>query len=145
MSAGARGLRFGTRERRHQLLEQRAAPVRDVAVQLGDRRDAVAQRGDLPDHVHAPLPLLGVQSTATQLGRPVAIDALRGDPQPADVELLEPAAQLLGVDPLGAQAAPLGLELLDERGGQAARRVAGPALEQHGVARRAIAASWNAA
>ena len=103
-------------------------PCADVAVQLGDARHAVAQRGDLADHVHAPLPLLGgVDGDELGVG---AVDALRRDPQAADVQLLEAAAQLLGVDPLGAQAAPLGLELLDERGRQATRGVAGPALEQ---------------
>ena len=62
-------------------------------MQLGDARDAVAQRGDLADHVHAALPLLGgVDGDELGVG---AVDALRRDPQAADVELLEAAAQLL--------------------------------------------------
>ena len=130
--------------------EQLAAARRDVGVQVGERRHLVAQRGDLADHVHALLPLRGRVELEhpglrrVRVVRRVAVDALGGDAQAADVELLElSGAAARRSMPLGAQAPLLGAKLLDER------RAAGSGSRGRGRSRAArcrrasIAASWN--
>ena len=49
-------------------LDQLGAAVGDVVVQLGERRDLVAQRRDLADHVHPARPTARSASTSRSLG-----------------------------------------------------------------------------
>ena len=64
-------------------------------MEIRDRRHAVAQSGDLADHVHALLPLLRCvdRDELVLVGYP--INTLRRDSKASDVELLQPAAELL--------------------------------------------------
>src|SRR5207302_1110963 len=80
-------------------LELAPGAIRHLAVQVGERADAVTQGGDLTDHVHAPSPLL-LWLQARQPGRSgilavprVAIQPFRGHAQPADIQLLEAVSQ----------------------------------------------------
>ncbi len=108
-------------------------------VQLLDRAGGVAQGGHLADHVHPLGRLLpGRQGPELRGARQaavvrVAIDPLRGDAQPAEVERLEHVADLLGRAALRQEPAPLALEGAGERRVDAARRVAGPGLQEDGA------------
>ena len=71
-------------------------------MKLGHRAEAVAESGDLADHVHAARPLL-LGPQFDEIGRGLiraetgaVIDALRRDPQTPDVQLLQIVTQLLG-------------------------------------------------
>src|SRR4029079_19365811 len=93
---------------------------------------------DLADHVHPLSPLLvrryldELRAAILVLG--VAIDALGRDPQAADVEHLECLANLLRRLARLDQPALALAELLRERRRQAARGVAGTALQEHRLA-----------
>ncbi len=77
-------------------------PALTSCVQLGDGGDAGAQGGDLADHEHALAGLRGVVDLDQLVAR--ALDALAGDAEAAQVELLQVGPHRLAVGP-GAPAA----------------------------------------
>jgi hypothetical protein len=81
------------RQRRGAGRQQRLPVAADLVVQLGDRAGGRAQRGDLADHVHAVGGLGGGVDGDDRVA--VAAQALGGDAQAAEVELLERGPPLL--------------------------------------------------
>jgi hypothetical protein len=114
--------------------QRRGAALADLAVQLGDRAGRAAQRRDLADHEHA-LVALHVVADRGDHGA-VAAQALGGDAQPPEVELLERGPHLLRRDARRLHALLLLGEGGGERGVGAAGGVTGPGLEQDGALAR---------
>src|SRR5262249_9597498 len=131
---GAAGALVGPVRARRGMIDECGAALRDIRVELGDAAYAIAQRSDLADHVHA-LALLDVVPAAVD-PLAVAAQALRGDAQPAEVELLERRPDLLRRRAGLFEPALLLGERVRERGVRAARRVTGRGLEQHGALAR---------
>ena len=122
------------------LRQQLGAGIGDFLVQLADRGDAVAHQRDLADHIEAAGPLrVGVEFQEGAGARllavgGIAVGALGGDPQPADVERLERVAHVVVALAAAQQPPLLGGEGGDEVGVDAADRVAGTGLQQDGAA-----------
>jgi hypothetical protein len=118
----------------HRFGDGRADVAADVGVKLGDRARVPAQRRDLADHVHALALLRGGVDGADRIA--VALEPLRRDAKPAEVQLLELRPRDLRVDALRREPRLLGRELAGELGVCTARRVARRRLEQHGALAR---------
>ena len=138
---GRRGLGLGLDLRG---VEQRRAPLADLAVQLGDRRHPLAERGDLAEHVDPALVLLGLgdrrpaaspapsaRSTplAATRSRPAfSAPARRGPPRPASPRR-----------PAGAVASAN-----DSTNGDGPTRTSCPGpVSRSTVRRQRIASAWN--
>ncbi|MGY4645156.1 hypothetical protein ACVW07_002989 [Cellulomonas sp. URHB0016] len=102
-------------------------PDGEPLVELGERERLVLQGDDLPRHEHPfALPPPGGHGNRV---RAVALDPLRRDAQPPDVELLEPCADLPPVEPVALELLAHPRELVDVRARRAAARVAGGGLQ----------------
>ena len=109
-------------------LQAPAGALADVGMQLGDGLHAVAQGRDLADHVHA-VAALAVLGHHDHLAGRIAVEALGGDAQPAEVEILERVADVLDAALLAQQPAALLEEGAGERRVDAARGMPGAGFQ----------------
>ena len=111
-----------------QLEQALCAARRHVLVQFGTGHDLITHGRHLANHIHAVALLLpGVDRD--DLAGVVAHAALRGQPQPAQIQILQRVADLLGGLPRRQQLSPLVEELAREGGIHAAGRMAGPRFQ----------------
>ncbi len=105
----------------------------NVEVQFFDRHRRIAQGGDLANHVHALVELLGGGNVHHRaLG--IAIDAFGGDAQTAEVEVFQLVANFFGTAAVTDQPATGVEELAGKLRIDTARGVAGAGFQIHGAA-----------